>query len=132
MQQLYTGATATSLSHAYLQPRGAGQPRRRNGAPASHPKFCLESRVPSAVSPSGTKRRSAPLLSNPDPTAACKGLAPRRLSMEGCRHTGITTHSFALELGTILDSWLHSLMLALPESDRILGDSSNFEKLELV
>lgn len=34
-----------------------------------------------------------------------RGLAPGGLSMEECRHARITTHSFALKLGTILDSW---------------------------
>lgn len=75
----------------YLQPHGTVQPRRRNGAPASHPKSGLEGRVPCAVSRWGPKR-CPPLLYNPDPTAACRGLSFH----EGCRHTGMCLNNSQL------------------------------------
>lgn len=118
----------------YLQPHGTVQPRRRNGAPASHPKSGLEGRVPCAVSPWGPKR-CPPLLYNPDPTAACRAFFP----------WGVQTHRDVSKQLTALHwnwgpYWIAGCTVCLwktvtyvsSESDRILGDSSNLEKLELV
>lgn len=108
LQQLYTGATATTLSLPSATWCRAAQEKEWSSISSQ---IQSGSQGPLCCQPIRPKRRSGPLLSNPGPTAAHRGLAPGGLSMEGWRHTRITTHSFALRLGTILESWLHCLPL---------------------
>lgn len=76
-----TGASAAALHWcccprslpAYCQPHGAGQPRRGNGAPPSHPKSYPEARVSFAVHPwdtTGVLLRCWPVLALRQPEDA--------------------------------------------------------------